>query len=366
MNEATAYRGNQHRPTRDLLEWHAHAPTDLALEPDLPIVDPHHHLFNTEVETHYYRREDMAQDLCSGHRVLGTVYVAAYGAGWRNSGPPAMRSVGEVERIVQLSTAPLQTHHGRCQLAAGIVSEVDLTLGDAIAPVLDAHLAAGKGRLRGVRYCATSHGGALARFIPDAPRNVMADAKFRLGVAHLERHRLSFDALIYHTQLRELAALADTFPDMTIVLNHVGMPVGVLEYESHRAMVRQQWEKDMRSLAKRANVRVKLGGMGMPILGFGFERGSGPASTSTLMASWRPLVQVCLEAFGPSRCMLESNFPVDKQSCSYAHLWNAFKLLTRDLSQSDRHALFYRTACHTYGLTELAAVCDNAVLLKGP
>jgi L-fuconolactonase len=356
----TPYRGNQHRPTKDLLAWQALAPTEAAREPGLPIVDPHHHLFNTETQPLYYRREDMEQDLAGGHRVLGTVYVAAYGAGWRSGGPEPMRSVGEVERIVQLSAQPLRTPQGPCRLAAGIVSDVHLSLGDAAAEVLDAHVAAADGRLRGVRYYTTYHDGQLSKFIPNAPRHLMADAAFRGGFALLERHRLSFDALVYHTQLRELAALADAFPRTTIVLNHVGMPVGVLDFASQRSEVRRQWEQDMRALAQRPNVVVKVGGMGMPIFGFGFEHGERPATTAALVQAWQPLVQVCLEAFGPARCMLESNYPVDKQSCGYTQLWNAFKLATAGLSSTERRALMYGTACATYRLPDLKAACDAA------
>ena len=357
---ATAYRGNQHRPTKDLLAWHSLAPREAAQEPRLPIVDPHHHLFNTAAQPLYYQREDLESDLAGGHRVLGTVYVAAYGAGWHGDGPPALRSVGEVERIVRLSAQTLHTPIGPCELAAAIVSDVDLALGDGIAPVLEAHVQAGDGRLRGVRHYTTYADGALSKFIPNAPRHLMADAGFRRGLALLERHRLSFDALVYHTQLRELAALADAFPRTTMVLNHVGMPVGVLDFATQRTEVRRQWEQDLRALAQRPNVVVKVGGMGMPIFGFGFEHGERPATTDALVQAWQPLMQVCIEAFGPARCMLESNFPVDKQSCGYTQLWNAFKLATAGLSASERRSLFYRSACQAYRLPELQAACDAA------
>jgi predicted TIM-barrel fold metal-dependent hydrolase len=292
--------------------------------------------------------------------------VAAYGAGWRTSGPEALRSLGEVERIVQLSAEPLNTPQGPCRMAAGIVSDVNLTLGDAAVEVLEAHVAAASGRLRGVRYYTTYHEGALARFIPNAPRNLMADSGFRRGFATLERFGLSFDALVYHTQLREVAALADAYPRTPIVLNHVGIPVGVLDFQSQRTAVRQEWEKDMRALAQRPNVRVKVGGMGMPIFGFGFESGERPATTQALVESWQPLMQVCIEAFGPARCMLESNFPVDKQSCGYVQLWNAFKQVTCKLTAPERQSLFYRAACQTYRLPELEAACDTALARTPP
>lgn len=356
--DATAYRGNQHRSTEDLLAWHAGTTEERVLEPEWPIVDPHHHLFNTPADRLYYLRDDLEKDLQCGHRVLGTVYVGAYRAGWRETGPQEMRSVGEVERIVKLSQRVPSADDGACEIAAGIVSEVDLEMGDNVAAVLDAHVAAGAGRLRGVRCYATHIGGALANFIPDAPRDMMTHPDFRRGVSQLRPYELSLDVLVYHTQLRELASLADVFPDTTFVLNHVGMPIGVMNYASERQVVWSQWQRDMLELAKRPNVKVKVGGMGMPILGFGFEHGVVPANTQTLAQAWSPLIHVCLDAFGASRCMFESNFPVDKQSCSYVSLWNAFKQCAAGFSRQERESLFYRTACQTYSLRALELRCD--------
>lgn len=354
----STYRGSQHRRTDALLAWHTRAAPEVTREPDLPIVDPHHHLYNTSSDPTYYRRDDMEKDLSSGHRVMGTVYVAAYGAGWRTDGPEAMRSVGEVERIVELSAEPLRTPAGPCRLAAGIVSDVDLSLGDTVADVLEAHLAAGDRRLRGVRRYLTHHASALSDFTPNAPQLLASDAAFRRAFALLERHQLSFDALVYHTQLQEVAALADAFPGTQIILNHVGIPIGVLDFASQRDDVRRQWALDMRALARRPNVLVKVGGMGMPMFGFGFEQSNQPPGTQALIRAWQPLMQVCFDTFGPARCMLESNFPVDKQSCGYGQLWNAFKTVTASLSVSERQHLFYQTACETYRLPELKAACD--------
>jgi len=361
-----AYRGNQPRATSDLLSWHSSLQPEAADEPLLPVVDPHHHLFNTPADRLYYTREDLTRDVSGGHRIMGTVYVAAYAAGWRSDGPQAMRSVGEVERIVELSKTPLILPATDCTLAAGIVSDVDLSLGDAVGPVLDAHVAAGDHRLRGVRHYLTYHEGELSRFIPNAPQHVMADPEFRKGFGHLERHALSFDALVYHTQLQELRQLAAAFPKTTIVLNHIGMPIGVLDYSSRRAEVQRQWTRDMRALATLPNVVVKLGGLGMPILGFGFDQADRPATTEELVKTWRPWIETCIEIFGPQRCMLESNFPVDKQSCGYTQLWNALKRVTRQYSSSERRHLLYGTACQTYRLPDLQARCEQAVGLAPP
>ena len=359
-DRATDYRGAFPRTAQEVSDWHARAPSIDVLEPELPIVDAHHHLFGSPQDALHYRLEDLQHDIAGGHRVLGTVYVEAYESGWRKTGPVAMRPVGEVEMIEPLTRAPVQTPRGSCQVAAGIVSYADLTLGDGVADVLEEQLKAAQGRLRGVRHRAATDEGTVGRFIKDRPRpHLMADRAFRRGFAQLDRFGLSFDAWIYHTQLDELIDLADAFPNTPIVLDHVGAPIGVAEFRPQRAEVIAQWETALRALAARPNVRVKVGGMGMTMFGFGFEHAERPATSSELVHAWQPYIDTCVEAFGTKRCMLESNFPVDKQSCSYGELWNAFKLATRSLSNDERSDLFYRTACRTYRLPELMRLGDD-------
>ncbi|MBB3014065.1 amidohydrolase family protein [Cupriavidus alkaliphilus] len=353
MDNARPFGGNQVRKTDALLAWHRHAPTEAALEPNLPIIDTHHHLYGTPADASYYRLQDLATDI-GGHRMLGTVYVEAYQAGWRASGPPGMRSLGEVERIVDLTGAPVCAAHGQCQIAAAIVSHVDLTLGNEVPAILSAHVAVGDGRLRGVRYQATYDAGVVGRHIRNSPMpGLLDDAGFRRGFACLADAGLTFDAAVYHTQLDEVARLADDFPDTVIILNHVGIPIGVEDYREQHDTVMRRWRAGLRELARRPNVMMKLGGLGMPVLGFGFEYADGPASSDVLAQAWRPYFETCVNAFGPARCMFESNFPVDKQSCSYTALWNAFKRATADCAEDERRDLFYRTACRVYHLPAL-------------
>jgi predicted TIM-barrel fold metal-dependent hydrolase len=215
--------------------------------------------------------------------------------------------------------------------------------------------------LRGVRHHATYVEGTVGSLIKDPPKpRLLADSAFRRGFAWLDRFGLSFDAWIYHTQLGELADLADAFPNTPIILDHVGAVIGVAEFSSQRTAVFADWEKGMCALAARPNVCVKVGGMGMPVFGFGFEYAERPATSAALVDVWQPFIDVCIDSFGPERCMLESNFPVDKQSCGYLELWNAFKRATRSLTQGEREHLFYRTACRTYRLPELEQACDRA------
>lgn len=361
-----AFRGNQVRPTLALLDWHRRRSGEAAIEPGLPIVDAHHHLYGASGDKSFYRGEDLIADICDLN-VLGTVYVEAYHAGWRTDGPEALRSLGEVERIVSASRQPLQTAYGQTHMAAGIVSYVDLRSGAAAADVLEAHIEASDGKLRGIRNQATYDKGVVGQFVSNAPvPDLFADASFRQGFSALQRHGLSFDAAIFHTQLDALCNLADAFPNVPVVLNHVGMPIGVEDYASRRHAVFAAWCESLRAVARRPNVTLKIGGMGMPVCGFGFEWQDSPAPSAMLAAAWRPFVEVCLDAFGPSRCMFESNFPVDKQSCTYVAIWNAFKQLTSGMSETERRWLFYRTACRTYRLPELENKGDTCPFVASP
>ncbi|SDZ70370.1 Predicted metal-dependent hydrolase, TIM-barrel fold [Variovorax sp. YR266] len=363
VNPTAIFRGNRPRDVRALAAWHALAPREPALEPGLPIVDAHHHLYGSAADAQHYRAQDLAHDLAEGgHRVIGTVYIEAFGAGWRTDGLPELRSLGEVETVVRVSAPALQTPQGACQLGAGIVSNVDLCLGDAVVPVLEAHLQAGQGRLRGVRHHATHDSGPLGRFTHNASPHLLGDSQFRRGLGWLSRFGLSFDALVFHTQLDELAALVDAFPDTRFILNHGGIALGVAPYDADRRGVFAQWQHGVYALAERPNVSVKIGGMGMLLCGFGFERGELPPHSDALVRAWRPFIDACTNAFGSDRCMFESNFPVDKQSCSYAALWNAFKRCTSDWSVDERRSMFYRTACRAYRLPDLAVQCDGIAM----
>jgi predicted TIM-barrel fold metal-dependent hydrolase len=200
-------------------------------------------------------------------------------------------------------------------------------------------------------------GGVVGRFIKGKPRpHLLADAAFRKGMAQLDRFELSFDAWVYHPQLGELSDLAEAFPATPIIVNHVGGLIGVEDYRPERAANVERWRRDLRSLAARPNVSIKIGGLGMPVFGFGFEHAGRPATSPELARAWWPLIETCIEAFGPGRCMFEGNFPVDKQSCRYPELWNAFKLASRHLSADERSDLFHRTACRVYRLPDIEAL----------
>ena len=345
------FTGNFPRSTRALSEWLAKADPAPVLDAEIPIIDPHHHLFGSDGDTVFYELEDLRKDLDTGHRIIGTIYVEAYESGWRKTGPKAMRPVGEIEKIVELTREPLMLETGPCQVAAKIIGHADLSLGDAVAEVLDAEIVAANGRLCGIRHRTATIGGAIGRTIKDPPRpHLMLDRGFQKGVRQLGARGLTFDAWVYHTQLPELIALADAAPDTVIIIDHFGGPVGVEEFRSQRTEVLRGWERDLRALAERPNIRMKIGGMGMPVYGFDLHRREMPPSAADLAAHWRPLVETTFDIFGTSRCMFESNFPVDKQSTTYSNLWNAFKVLTKTMSFDEKSSVFFKTACNVYGL----------------
>jgi predicted TIM-barrel fold metal-dependent hydrolase len=241
--------------------------------------------------------------------------------------------------------------YGKTRVCAGIVGYADLALGAPVERVLEAMIGTGGGRFRGIRFITASHldqaawGSAIIR-----PEGLLMDPKLREGFARLAPLGLSFDAWMYHTQLGELVGLARAFPETPIVLDHVGGAIGLGRYAGRRDEVFAEWGARIRELAACPNVHIKLGGLGMRMFGFTLHTGELPPSSEELAAAWRPYIETCIAAFGPDRAMFESNFPVDKGSCSYAALWNAFRRITAGCSAAEKQALFAGTATKFYRL----------------
>ena len=316
------------------------------VEPSLPICDPHHHFWDRPEER--YLVEELLQDVRGGHHIVSTVLIECRER-WRKDGPEAMRPVGEtefVERIVGPSGM-----HGETAVAAGIVGFADLSVGAAVAPVLEAHLAASPKRFRGIRHSCTWDASPAAKTAtPGIPPGLMLDGRFRAGLACLHRYGLSFEAWLYHPQLPEFAALARAVPAVPMILNHVGGLLGVGPYAGKRDEVFQVWKRGIAEVATCPNVVVKLGGLGMVRCGFDWHTRPTPPDSTALMQATAPYYLYCIEQFGPNRCMFESNFPVDKISCAYGVLWNSFKRMTKDFSPAERAALFHDTAARAYRL----------------
>lgn len=320
------------------------------LEPILdsaqPIVDAHHHLY--ERAGVRYLADAYSADLRSGHNVRATVFVQAR-AFYRTQGPETLRPVGETEYAAGVAEQSVKARGVR--LCAGIVGYADLMLGDAVRPVLEAHLAAGRGRFRGIRHILAwdADAGLLNPAYPTS-EDMTSTAAFQAGFTHLGKLGLTFDAWLLFPQIPRLVALARRFPEVNIVLNHCGGVLGIGTYANRRAEVFAAWRVAMGELSACSNVSVKVGGLGMALSGFGFERWEQSPSSSDLVNAWRPWVQSCIDLFGPRRCMFESNFPADRPSYGYGVGWNAMKRLAADLTASERNAMFHDTATRFYRL----------------
>ena len=332
-------------PVRD--EWLARR-VEAILEPELPIIDPHHHLW--ERSGWNYMLDDLLADTNSGHNIVGTVFVQCRSM-HRADGPVEMRPVGETEFVNGVAAMSASGGYGTAKICAGIVGHADLRNGHAAEAVLEAHIRAGGDRFRGIRHItAWDADPELMNPAYPMPAGLMGDAAFRAGFACLAPLNLTFDAWLYHPQIADVAALARAFPGTGICLNHIGGPLAIGAYAGKRADVFSQWSAAIRDLAGCPNVVVKLGGMAMRINGFDFHEQTEPPASEALAAAWKPYVDVCIEAFGASRCMFESNFPVDKGSYGYQAFWNACKILAKGASASEKADLFRGTASRFYRL----------------
>ena len=318
------------------------------LEPEMPICDPHHHFWDFRVERIPYDRyllHELAADVNSGHNIRSTVFVEARSM-YRTDGVENLRSVGEVEFVQGLAAASASGLYGPTQAAAAIIGAADISLGEAVEPILEALQAASPNRFRGVRRAATwdPHPDVENR----AEKGILADANFKVGAQLLARKGLILENTIYFPQLPELAAFANTVPDLTIVLNHIGGLYRVGPYANKDNEVLPEWRTGITAVAACPNIYLKLGGVGQPRYGFDWHTWDKPIGSEELAKALSPLMTYCIDQFGPARCMFESNFPPDKVSSSYNVLFNAFKRLSSGYSSSERAALFHDTAVKVY------------------
>src|SRR5689334_4151383 len=308
------YRGLAYRNDAELRAWLAKKPTEAALEPELPIIDPHHHFWDTPQRGRYLLPELLADIGASsgsaknGHNIVATVFLECRSM-YRRDGPAAMAPVGEVEFVNGIAAMSASGGYGPCRVAEAIIGHADLTLGARVRDVLEAQIKVAGGRFRGIRYgvswdestTITRHASRVV------PLHLARDPKFREGLAQLAGLGLSFESWQYHPQLPDAIDLARAFPNTTIILNHVGGVLGVGPYRGRRQEILAGWKKDIGELAKCPNVNVKLGGIGMTSFGFDLHERDVPPSSEELAAAWRQYVEPCIEDFGPNRCMFESN-----------------------------------------------------------
>ena len=329
--------------------WLAKQPPEPILEPELPIIDTHHHLWDRS--DHRYLLDELLADLGTGHTVVATVFVECH-AMYRHHGPDAMRSLGETEFVAGIGAMSDSGLYGATRVAAGIVGFADLTLGDRVEPVLEAHVRASGGRFRGVRHSAAWDADAIIGNSRTATGpHLMARADFRAGLARLTALGLSLDAWQFHPQLPDIIDLARAYPNANIIVGHCGGPLGYGAYAGKKDEVFSGWKTNITELARCENVVMKLGGMMMRLAAYDYGTRPTPPSSTELADYWRPYLETCIEKFGPRRCMFESNFPVEKMGIGWAALWNAFKRVAAGASADEKRAMFSDTARRVYRLS---------------
>lgn len=345
--------------------------TETIIEPELPIIDPHHHLWDLRpmlpmfpaphhhfiaalVDNAHYTFDQLHAHIAgSGHNIVGTVFMEC-GAFYNGAYGEALKPVGEVEYVNGVAAQSASGLYGPSRYCAGIVGHANLTLGSGAGEVLDALAAAAPGRFRGIRHQGAWDADPEVLGPPfHAPEGLYRDATFRAGFAELGKRGLTFDAWVLEPQLPDVIDLARAFPDQPICLDHCGTPLGVAAYKGKLHERFDTWRHNIRELARCENVVVKLGGLAMAFCALPEDGPAGGHGSEHLAALWRPYIETCIEAFGPTRAMFESNYPVDYWGADYAVLWNAFKRLARSASAEEKAALFAGTAARFYGIEDL-------------
>jgi predicted TIM-barrel fold metal-dependent hydrolase len=327
-------------------DWLALTPED-PIETTIPILDPHHHLW--ERPGSVYMLADLAAD-CATHNVRSTVYIEATSM-YRATGPERFRPVGETEAMQGIAAQSAWGGYGAFRGCAGIVGTADLCLGDDVVPVLEAQLAASPNRFRGIRHrAAWPEQRTPPPGQPHARQHLLLDPEFRAGFKYLRRYGLTFEAWLYHPDIPDVTALARAFPDTVIILNHLGGPILTGLFPGTRDEIFAKWKADIADVANCPNVVMKLGGIQMVQNGFEWEKRERPPTSDELLAVNRPWYEHAMQQFGPRRAMFESNFPVDRFSCSYTVLYNQFKKLAKGYRDDERVDLFHDTAARVYRL----------------
>ncbi|MEM9132613.1 MAG: amidohydrolase family protein [Actinomycetota bacterium] len=321
--------------------------SESAVEPELEIVDAHHHLWDYQSRYGVYDLDDLRLDTEAGHNVVETVFVDC-GANYAENGPESLRPVGETRFVAARAAASDATPGARI---GAIVGHADLTLGDAVGEVLDHHLAEADGRFRGIRHSgARSDDPAVPSSRTEPPADLYARPEFRAGARALAERGLSFDAWQYHHQLGGVVALARDLPELTVVVNHLGGPLGIGSFSARSTSVRRELRGHLNQLAALDNVALKLGGVGMTRFGVSWHHNEMPPDSDDVATEWGDLIRFAIDTFGPDRCLFESNYPVDGETVGYVELWNAFKKITADYGPAERADLFAGTARRVYRL----------------
>lgn len=318
------------------------------LEPGLRIIDAHHHFF--DLPGHRYMPDDLVEDMAAGHNVVATVYCESQ-AFTRKRGPIELRPLGEVEFANGVGAMYASDTYGDIRPCAAVVGHADLTLGSRIGTLLDRCMQAAPERYRGIRHVTLEYPDDRPfRYVMTykPPAGILEHPDVPAALGELEKRGLSFDTAIFDPSFPALTALVDRFPRLTFILNHMGMAIGIDMSADEKAAVFGTWRASLQALSERPNVRCKIGGLGLPMWGFRLEERDDPVGYAELADLWRPYVETVIAAFGPQRCMMESNFPPDGRSCGYVPLWNAMKHITAGCSDAEKSALYHDTVIDTY------------------
>lgn len=313
------------------------------IDPDRPIVDPHHHLWPAGTGLNY-GLDELHADIDSGHNIVRTVFVEC-GAAYDTSRAAHLACTGETRFVAG------ESRRDPRHIIGGIVAKADLRRDD-LDEILDAHEQEAGDLFKGIRDALSHALHPETLTIPGrATKDLYADASFRRGVATLARRGLTYDSWQYHHQAREFLELARAVPQTTMVLDHFSTPLGVGPYATRTDEIFRQWKTDIADIASCPNVVAKLGGLAMPDNGFGWNNNDTPATSDDVVRAQAPWYEHTIECFGPERCMFESNFPVDRLSLSYHVFWNAAKKFASAFSEPEKDAMFRGTAARVYRLT---------------
>lgn len=361
-----------------LEEWVAQYDED-AVDMDIAVFDPHHHLWDVRVQDKgwpvptailkllYLLKPRILNDLFAtgsvansfgsklpvvvpymgkeflidiqgsrgrGHKVVGTIYVEC---GWKTPGVNrCMEHVAEADTMTEV-------HQQFPELCCAIIPHADLRLGAAVEPALQYYK--GNPLVKGIRHSLAWSSDPDIMLGP-CDKDTAFESQFREGFALLSKYGFSYDSWLFHDQLPGLTDLARSFPDTTIICNHIGIPLGLGKHKLAESV--PAWKGNLKELARQQNVYLKIGGFGMRFMGLGFDERPRPATSDELANAWKPYIEFCIQTFGVDRCMMESNFPMDKIACSYTVLFNALKKAVRSYSLEDRRKLFELNAKRVY------------------
>tara|TARA_B100000214_G_scaffold50505_2_gene31822 strand:- start:5564 stop:6592 length:1029 start_codon:yes stop_codon:yes gene_type:complete len=324
------------------------------IDPEREIIDPHHHLWHGPdnppgiKESYRYLLQDLWQDTSSGHNIKKTVFIDC-GQEYYSDGPEQFKPVGETEFVAEIA-AQATSDQSQAQIS-GIIGHANMMLGSNVKEVLELHVEKGNGLFRGIRHAGGWDSDERVKNAHSHPTpHIYLEDKFQQGLQELSSLEMVFDTWHYHNQIKDLTKLAKNLPELIIIHDHFGGPLGIGPYKDKREEIFIQWQEDIYELSQCPNVFSKLGGLAMPVNGWDWHKRELPATSDEIISEQGRYYLHTLECFGSDRCMFESNFPVDKQSVSYHVIWNAYKKLVYDFDEKTKDDLFYKTAERVYKL----------------